>query len=295
MGKDLEVEPEESSVLQYVEAATKSSDRVRIVMIVMVTASVLAFVGFRNSRPGGGWLDHRINIRKDALKLFDKDFDPHSPSLTAEEKERYARAKQYLDNSKVDIRNPDDKQQVFQEVQELRKVRIEKIRLIQVPFFGAAFDMNDMGVFAGITFAIVLLWVRFSLSRQLSNFRLAFKAAEKQRKSKLCYELLAMQQVLSVPPIEGEKQKRIWRFISKALFIIPVLILIELFRLNWVSRSFGGLLSEELMTNLLIVNGISVAVCSILTWQCLSLSNKADKLWQEEARKVFQQEKASDG
>ncbi|HBB88637.1 MAG TPA: hypothetical protein DC047_13585 [Blastocatellia bacterium] len=255
-------------------------------MIVMISASVLVFVGFWNSRPGGGWLDQRINVRKDALKFFEPGFDPQGPKMTLQEKERYARAKQFLDNANFDISNVDDKEQILDEVKELRKVRIEKIRLIQIPFFGAVFDMNDMGIFAGITFTIVLLWFRYSMSRELRCFRLAFKEARDQGQLRLCYDLLAMQQVMTVPPMYGQKLKKTWVLIAKALFFIPLLILAVQFRLNWVSRSYGYVLSEKLMNILLIVNGVSLIIAAILTWHCLAISLRADRLWKEVAREV---------
>jgi hypothetical protein len=288
MSQKLNTKPDESTVLLYIEAATSASDRVRTVLIVMVTASVLAFVGFINSSPRGGWLDHRINIRKDALRLFDPAFDPNSPNLTPEEKERYSRAKKYLDNAKLDVRNADDKKQVEGEVTELRKVRIEKIRLIQLPFFGAAFDMNDMGIFAGITFAVVLFWLRYSLARQLTNFRMAFKVAEGDREQlKVCYDLLGMKQMLTIPPMPGEKWRRLWSFGAKLLFLIPVFILANLLKLNWQSREAGKLLSPVLMSKLLQVNAAAVVVCLILTLACLYLSWQSDKVWVEQARKVY--------
>ena len=286
MSKSLAATPEESPVLEYVKAATSASERARTVMLVMISASVLVFVGFWNSRPGGGWLDQRINVRKDALKFFEPGFDPQDPKLTMQEKERFARAKQFLDNADFDISSVDDKAQILDEVKELRKVRIEKIRLIQIPFFGAVFDMNDMGIFAGITFTIVLLWFRYSLSRELRSFRLAFKEAKDQGQLKLCYDLLAMQQVMTVPPMYGQKHKKTWVFIAKMLFFIPLLILAVQFRLNWVSRQYGYVLSEKLMNILLIVNGVSLIIAAILTWHCLAISLRADRLWKDVAREV---------
>jgi hypothetical protein len=290
MSEEVEVKPEESSVLQYVKAAASSSDRARTVIIVMVTTSVLVFVGFWNNS-GGGWLDQRIELRRDALRFFNEPgFDPEKDgSLTPEDQERYKRAKQFISNAKLNPRSPDDKEQLLDEIKELRKVRIEKIRLIQVPFFGAVFDMNDMGIFAGITFIIVLLWFRYSLSRQLSNFRLTFKEAEDKGQLKLCYDLLAMQQVLTVPPIGGQKRQKIWAAIAKVLFFIPLLVQLEQIRLNWATRSYGYVLSEKLTIILLITNAISLLITAILTWQCVSLSLQVDKALKDAVRKVYPQ------
>jgi hypothetical protein len=287
---------EESSILQYIKAATSSSDRGRIVMIVMVTASVLVFVGFWNNAPGG-WLDNRIEVRRDALRFFTNPgqpaFEPaNDASLKPEERERYKKAKQFIENSSLNINSSDDRAQLLGEVMELRKLRIEKIRMIQLPFFGAVFDMNDMGIFAGITFAIVLLWFRYSLAGELRNFTLAFEEAESdnepgdKRKLKLCYDLLAMHQVLTVPPMVGEKRRTIWVVITKAFFFIPLLIELEQLRLNWVTRSLGNVLSAKLMLNLLATNGVSVLITAILTWQCVSLSLRIDKVWNDAARKL---------
>ena len=285
-------EEEESSILQYVKAAASSTDRARTVMIVMVSASVLVFVGFWNSRPGGGWLDRRIEIRRDALRFFNEPgkvpFDPkQDPSLTAKDPTRFERAIQFIHNSNFNTSSPEDKTQLLEEITELRRIRTEKIRLIQVPFFGAVFDMNDIGVFAGVTFIIVLLWFRYSLSRELRNLRLAFKEAEDKGHLKLCYDLLAMQQVLTVPPVAGQKRSIIWVVIPKALFLIPLLILFVHLILNWESREYGYLLSVDLMKRLLIVNAISVVLTAILTSQCIFVSHRIDEAWKDAARRVY--------
>lgn len=149
--------------------------------------------------------------------------------------------------------------------------------------------MNDMGMFAGITFIIVLLWFRYSLSRELRNFKLAFKEAEHKGQLKLCYDLLAMQQVLTVPSMGEQKRQVIWIVIAKSLFFIPLLVQIVQFKLNWDSRLYGYVLSVKLTMILLITSGVSLLINSILTWQCVSLSRQVDKAWEDAARKAYPQ------
>lgn len=292
MSEDIKAKPGDSSILHYIKAVASSSDSVRTVIVVMVTTSVLVFVGFWNSKPSGGWLDQRIEVRRAALRFFHEpgqpEFEP-ATDLTPEALARYESAKKFIANSKFNTSSADDKDQLLAEILDLRKIRLEKIRLIQVPFFGTVFDMNDMGIFAGVAFTIVLLWFRYSLARQLRNLRLAFKEAEKSHQLKLCYDLLAMEQMLTVPPMPDQKRRYTWVLIAKGLFLVPLFLQLAHFRLNWLSRANGYLLSVKLMTVLLVCTGVSIVITSFLTWQCISLSIEGDHAWKDAARKIYPQ------
>lgn len=288
MSQEVEVKPEESSVLQYVKAAASSSDRARAVMIVMITTSVLTFVAIWNS---DGWIDRRIEIRTAALRYFDPTFDAQRAGLSAEDKDLYKRAKKFLD---LNSYRPGDARHAAlleDDLKELRKIRSEDIRTIHVPFFGFAFDMNDMGMFAGFTFMVVLLWFRFSLVREVRNFGLAFKEGTKKRQLKLCYDLLAMQQVLTVPPMPGQDRRRLWALIPKALFLIPVAVETYQFITDWRSSDIGGaVLSPQANAILLWTSGILLFVNLILTFLCLRLAHKFDQTWAEAAQGVYPEE-----
>src|SRR3982751_4851174 len=62
-------EPPSSDLQEYIKACASSFSRGRIIVIVLITASVLTFVTTWNSRPPG-WTTSRIALASRALMLF---------------------------------------------------------------------------------------------------------------------------------------------------------------------------------------------------------------------------------
>jgi len=80
---------------------------------------------------------------------------------------------------------------------------------VRVPFFGVAFDVNDLGLLVGIGFVVILLLLRFSLGSEIVGLRISFKnvTALSQEPGELLerfYELLAMRQVFTLPQLKVE-------------------------------------------------------------------------------------------
>ena len=105
---------------------------------------------------------------------------------------------------------------------------------VTVPVLGIMFDINDLSVVGGITFAILLSWFHFALRRQHDNvkkvFEIAGSADAEHARSKtghahlrLAYDLLAMTQVLAIPP-GGSRDSRNISFIRR-LSRLPNLIM----------------------------------------------------------------------
>ncbi|HEX8853267.1 MAG TPA: hypothetical protein VF754_07255 [Pyrinomonadaceae bacterium] len=274
------------SVLEYVKAATSSSDRARAIMIVLVTASVLVFTALWNTGimdTGGGWMDKRIEVRSAALQLFNLNFNPADSSLSDEERELYGRAQEFLSAAGLDKTNDAHKARLTRDIEKLQDLRSERIRMIHVPFFGVVFDMNDLGAFAGVTFVVVLLWMRFSLYRELRNLKLAFAKARERGQSKACYDLLAMNQMLTVTPTPGQRLRPVWIVVAKLLFLIPALVYTEQLRTDWETRPIGNILGPKNMNILLAADTTLYVLIIILTGLCLFLSVKIDLLWNREA------------
>jgi hypothetical protein len=182
-----------ADVEKYIAAVVSSISRVRVVILVLITASVLSFTTYW--RFTGTWLDKRIAIRKDALTLFEEGQSPQRPS----ELENHERGKMFLDARGLDVNNNSHKALIVDEIKELEKMSRER-DIVHVPFFGIEVETNDVTLFSGFTFVVGLLWLRFSLLREMHNLKLAFMRAKECGMMRLSYELLAMQQVLSAYP-----------------------------------------------------------------------------------------------
>jgi hypothetical protein len=290
MDKDkLANETVDSSVLQYINAAASSGDRARTVLIVMLVASVFVFTQIRNA---DGWLDRRINTRIYALRLLDKDFDANKDVLSKDPKdhaietELYNRARYFINISGYKTGDANDKDRLLSQINHLTDMRDEQMRLVRLPFFGAVFDANDMGIFAGITFTVVLLWLTLATIRERRNVQVAFEAAESHGSLRFCYNLLSMQQVLTVPPTKANRYLQSLGYISNALYVMPLVIYGVLFHHDWITRDTGYALGWDKMNILLGASGVLFVLILILTIICIVTSLKMDKDWVRYTSKV---------
>src|SRR5579871_3069223 len=174
----------------YIEASKSASSRSRFVVLVLVTGSIISFAAAWNSRHDG-WMNQRLQLAKIAVlfcehpKLNEPDWGDSATieklatrleelriskkpkSHDAAEKQR----DQAKDFYKPRFRSCAD---LNDGLQELDKVNVENSDLIHVPFFGLSFDINDLGMLSGITFVIVLIWLRLSLESELRSVRIIF-------------------------------------------------------------------------------------------------------------------------
>lgn len=309
-------------IKQYIDASAESADRVRFVLIVMVTASILAIVAFWNSRQGG-WPLARLVVATNAEKFYDPntkkliplDDNKHNQEVWLRffDEQLYQDQKNQADKDKYwnDRRQAYESARKFiygarfadldhlkQHVQYLERTRIEKVLTITVPFFGIVLDINDLGIFAGITFIIALLLFRFSLLRELRNLRLVFMQAKTPEHLSLCYDMLAMQQVLTTPPelSQGLTQRKVrnlgwwreafWNLMSKGLYLLPFAAQLAIFYNDYdtyknVAEIFPGTGGGLRMSGTLLVLNASLTVL------CIYLGWKVDKTWRNHAKWIL--------
>ncbi|MBV9925913.1 MAG: hypothetical protein JOZ96_12925 [Acidobacteria bacterium] len=78
---------------------------------------------------------------------------------------------------------------------------------VRAPFFGVAFDINDIGLLGGLSLSIILIMLRLSLRNQIAGMRIGFKAALASDRARRFYEVLAAQQVFVFPYLEDRRQR----------------------------------------------------------------------------------------
>ncbi|MCU1283932.1 MAG: hypothetical protein JWO13_282 [Acidobacteriales bacterium] len=83
---------------------------------------------------------------------------------------------------------------------DLQQIMNTRVMAFTVPVLGIAFDINDLSLVSGLTFTFLLSWFQFSLRRQHDNIRQVFDFAAELKELPVAYDLLAMTQVLTVPP-----------------------------------------------------------------------------------------------
>jgi hypothetical protein len=274
-------------------------------MIVLIVSTVLVAAELRLTSLS--WLDARIGVRTAALKFADKDFDPDKSDLLAAidpkneltpaqrqeawaaQHELYENAILYLRHDNLDPKNQDDKMLIANELENYRKLRIEQVRMVHIPFFSAALDQNDIGPFAGLTFVAVLLWLRFSKARELANLRLLFSDPPPLSEKNLerCYELLAMQQVFTVPFVPRISERPRWRWVPKTLYFLPLPVYLLQMYFDFTTvfdLSYYGIGKARF---LVIASSISLYLICFLTCKCFLLATDIDKEWDDASRKVY--------
>jgi hypothetical protein len=277
---------QEASVLEYVNAAASSSNRTRSVIIVLIVAAVLAAIEIRNT--SYSWIDSRIEVREAALKFY---YPEKRASIAINNPVLYNRAQLFLDKHDFDLKNDDDKKRLEKELDDYRKAAIENINFVHIPFFGAVFDHNDIGMFAGFTFAVLLLWLRYSLARELSNLNLLFNRSTpnppiSKENFKRRYELLAMQQVLTVPRM-GEAKPQ-YRWLPRVLYFIPLPIYVAQIYFDFTTIfGVGRLLGMGKSWLLVITSILFLILILIFTIWCIKILKEIDRVWDEASIEAY--------
>lgn len=292
-----------SDVKQYVDAAVDATERSRKVLIVLITASVLTLVATWNSRPAS-WFHERTRLVNAAFMLFDDKNqrrpadDPEIVKLRSRADGLYDRAVQFVED-----RNITDRTLLAKSLERLEVLRYEQVAMVRMPFFGVGFDVNDLGIFAGFTFSVVLLWFRFSLVREVNNMRLTFHEARTQDESggsgcerlRFCYDMLAMRQVLTTPKMQplkqtGSKIERarmaFWIIISKSLFLLPLMAQVQVIRNDRNSIAIGNIVSPHNTSIVVDMSWVFLCMIAILTALCYYMVYKGHVTWDEAAAQL---------
>lgn len=285
---------------QYIDAAANSVSRARTILIVIITASVLTFVAYWNTRPDA-WLTGRITKANAALRLFDPATKGRLPEDEA--KQKFTEAEEELRRSAkqfIEDRNITDRDLLVDFIERLRGLQLEQVTTLHVPFFGVTFDVNDLGIFAGLTFSVILLWFRFSLVRELINLRETFIEAKKlgDEYRHHCYNLLAMRQVLTIPPMPNEVHepsnvlgRGFWRIFPEALFFLPFIVYTRLFFHDLQTIDLAVSISQR---GSLILLGLSLGfliIILVFTLVCWRLSREISGEWRKESALLVNEDK----
>lgn len=249
----------------FAEAAGDSSRRTRTLLVVLVVACVLALVGFLNSLETG-WMLQRVRAASDpagsyvAQKLeFAPDVNP-----AARDALQGAIIRAYIDNAMT----------------------------VRVPFFGVAFDVNDLGLLGGIGFVTILMLLRFSLRTEIASLRIAFKAAVRETagdpaRLEAFYDLVAMQQVLTFPQMRDERvgwaihRPRVLRAIPRLICFLPVVVYTMVAVNDYQSQHVANVINAVHTRILLAYTGILWLVILALASWCFARLMKIDQIWDE--------------
>jgi hypothetical protein len=240
-------------------------------MILLVVACVLALVGFVNSLRSG-WM----------LERLQKVSDPNNAYVVEK-------------LGKPDLKDTDARYNNFHAA--ISRGYVENALTVRVPFFGVAFDINDLGLLGGFGFIVVLTLLRFSIRTEIVSLRLAFKAATKaaeddRKQLETFYDLLAMRQVLTLPHMEDRdiewvaNRSLILRAIPKLICFLPIVVYSLVAGHDYVTRDIGNAINPLHTKILLTYTGLFWAVILALSIWCFLKLRKIDSVWEEYWLKV---------
>ena len=163
----------------------------------------------------------------------------------------------------------------------LEQTRIEGVNVLHLPIFGITFDVNDLGIIAGISFIVLLITLRLALSRELQNLRIAFSTAHDSGRLREAYEYLSMSQVMTLPPGVRSRPKR-ETILSRAPMLLvwcPFVVQLMIFLNDLFTMRLGQVTSIDLTYVSLLLGFSSVFVILILTYMCWHFSGEIDHEW----------------
>jgi hypothetical protein len=245
------------SIRDYVEASSEAARRTRRVTVVLMIATVLMFSGLSNSLQGN-WKRARLQALEDVNSEYvrarlgtpPQNSEAHTLYLTRYSQLYSAALKDYTENAYT----------------------------IRIPFFGIVIDINDLGSIGGLALALILVLYRTSLTRELDNLRLSFEGAQAQNGLRTLYYMLAMQQVLTFPNIDGRDRSKFMEMAPKLLLFAPVLIYLMICVYDFYTLSFGLLLSSQ--AGVLVVQEVFyLAIVVAMSLMSLKKLRQIDKIW----------------
>jgi hypothetical protein len=242
----------------YLLATTQAARRARGTILVLITASILVLASLLNSSKSEWTRQRLLLIGRDPYGHYVSSLIGDRQGLGGEEErnKRYAvlyaaALHDYIDNAWT----------------------------VHVPQFGFSFDINDLGSVAGAGFIVLLSMLLFSLKRELSNLVTSFGAAERQNELKIFYELLAMDQVLTVP--EGLHGPRSWysRVVPKIILCVPAAVYMCVVSLDLPYIFTGNFISSRRIYFLFGCEAAFGLLILWLTWSVVSAVREIDSTW----------------
>ena len=82
-------------------------------------------------------------------------------------------------------------------IEELQRARVQVLTILEIPFLGIAFDVNDLATMAGLAFATIMLMKAMNRDTEYAGLQALFRHAHKTHCLAAAYDIVAMRQVLT--------------------------------------------------------------------------------------------------
>ena len=291
----------------YLKASSDASSRTRAVLALLIIASIVTGVAIRNSMQRS-WMMHRVSeMASPGLSAAD------CPPVIVNHSAEAPCWKDYIGcfptqaSCSRDCPNGETSRSHFYEVrydhviEAVTQALVETRFIVHVPILGVALDVNDLGYFSGVAMTILLIWFLFSLRTERRTLTLSFDEAEQQEALPSFYKLLAMRQVMTLPPWPIElpppflprKMFGVFPFSvasgkywgPKFLTLFPLGVYVWLF-VHGYWASFIARRLEAQLVPLLVCETLFCVWILYLTFQIFGILTEIDELWSHYGAKL---------
>jgi len=247
-------------IQDYLDATSDAAKRSRNASITVVIASVLVFAGLLNSLQNS-WMMQRLHECNDMNSNYVTSKIGVRPQT----------------NDRTIIAAYENRYKEFYAA--LMRTYVDNSYVIRVPFFGFRVDANDLGLVGGIAFVIILIMLRFSISREVDNLNTSFTEAETLGQLPEFYVLLAMRQVFTVPASDSINRTPFLMWVPKLFCFAPLLVYIAVVGHDVATSGIGLRLSDVHTIILFCSEALLVVMILILTRMVVRRLRRVDELW----------------
>jgi hypothetical protein len=200
-------------MIEYVNAARTASSKGRSVLVVLITASVLACISEWNITGISGTQNTLVSANnrvKSCEQRYDTNPSLISPNLNLS---RIAYSNNgnmvpaYVQNRSdfyrsASFTNQDACKEDQNQLADLTELSVTAVNSIRIPFFNCIIDIHDLWLVSGFTFFIALIWLRSVLWKERDNIDVIFTTYRNHgtlHMLEAAYNLLSMHQNLMAP------------------------------------------------------------------------------------------------
>lgn len=281
-------------VKTYLDACARSSKRARDILVLLIITTVLLFGAFWNSR-SESWTGSRILQDERSLAL--PEMQPPCVTLPNSAKpcatvaaaplnsDEAANARAYLDERPSLKGHPAT---VAAALEKLEGIQTDEIYYVRLPFFGIVFDVNDAGAIGGFALVTLFLWLRMALWREFHNIKDTFGEARAHGCMRFCYQALAMQQLLSIPPsLRPEHGRDAWTWVIRLYAVLPLVVQSLYFAFDARTFDAGWTLNHFDALFEIAWSFVFLVLTMFLIRNCDNLSTEINKEWAGAAGEIL--------
>jgi hypothetical protein len=300
----------------------ESNTRVRNVLFVLITASIISFLSFWNSRPSS-WVSNRylvfqearilsykldsLNNAKSQLAIItdsitylrnDSSFLVKRSKLISKSQSLKTKINEIsnyinsLDHQKLrDLKDFIEVKKLYnnkdwEEASNLFNSLVKESYIVKIGAFTSSFDINDLGIFAGLTLNILLLILWYCLERSIENLQIIKRLAKNYECNSFYYYYLGAAQVFTLPPKDSRKRSKIWIIMPYLLLLLPLITIVSIYQNDLSTVEFGFAINTFATLELICLSSIFSFGIVLFTYKSIETKIKIDREWEDWHSKV---------